>query len=192
MGQDINDAQSFLRVVEENSSIKFFKIEEADVETQNKKLSSMSIPSVPGTMALHQITWTLDTPSQIRYRDVSCLCGTTVCDCQPSKTFDFMFDNSNVESPKDHNVVESLKDHYVVVSYDGVPFPGIVLDEDDNELQVKCMVKVGHNRFIWPRSDDIIWYDKARLLKVIPSPTWVTKRHMQVDHSMWEEILQSM
>ncbi len=36
--------------------------------------------------------------------------------------------------------------------------PGLVVDVDDGEIEVKCLHKNGHNRFFWPRIEDKIWY----------------------------------
>jgi len=43
-----------------------------------------------------------------------------------------------------------LINKYVVVRYDNVPFPGLVISFDEQDIQVQCMHKVGPNRFFWP------------------------------------------
>ena len=73
--------------------------------------------------------------------------------------------------------------------YDGHPFPGLVIDEAQGEVKVKCMYKVGLNRFMWPRTDDVIWYTMDQVVAVIPEPLHVTKRHVQVEPKLWEDIL---
>ena len=47
---------------------------------------------------------------------------------------------------------KNLIDKYVV----DIPYPGIVTDEDNDHVEVKCMFKVGNNRFYWPMHKDII------------------------------------
>ncbi len=81
---------------------------------------------------------------------------------------------------------------YVVVQYDGEPFPGLVVDVDDGEIEVKCLHKNGHNRFFWPRIEDKIWYSMDQLVAIIPEPQSVTQRHVQVDPPIWEAILKKL
>jgi hypothetical protein len=46
-----------------------------------------------------------------------------------------------------------------VVKYDDNLYPGVILDvAEDNTAEVKCMHKVGTNRFYWPQIDDVLWY----------------------------------
>ena len=56
------------------------------------------------------------------------------------------------------------------------------------DVEVKCMHRVGGNRFFWPTNDDVCWYTKDKVLGVIPKPTPVTGRHMQVDPVMWKNM----
>ena len=152
-------------------------------------------------MSLHQLSWTSDHPSNLNFRDVSCLCGNTICNC-PSNLFCFDFghesrvcENSHSESVvidtshSDKDASCSYVGKYVVVKYDGTPYPGLVIDEDEEEVHVKCMYRVGKNRFVWPKIDDMLWYAQEQVLMVIPEPLPVTKRHLQVEPSLWDQVL---
>jgi len=49
---------------------------------------------------------------------------------------------------------------FVVVQYDGKSFPGKVMDIDEQQgdLQISCMHRVGRNRLFWPTRSDLCWY----------------------------------
>ena len=88
--------------------------------------------------------------------------------------------------------VESYLNTYVVVMYDGVPFPGKVIDVDESEIEVKCMSRVGPNRFYWPAMEDKLWYSLDQVVSRIPEPLSATKRHVQVEPKVWADILSSI
>ena len=75
---------------------------------------------------------------------------------------------------------EDLLNEHVVVVYDGKPYPGIVVDVDEEDLKVKCMHRIGQSRFFWPLTDDLCWYKYDDILTKIPPPAPVTGRHHQV------------
>ena len=50
------------------------------------------------------------------------------------------------------------------------------------------MHRIGNNRFYWPQNADICWYEKDDILAVIPPPSAVTARHMQVDVQIWSAL----
>ena len=83
---------------------------------------------------------------------------------------------------------ESYLDNHVVVMYDGQPYPGLVVDVDLEDIQVKCMCRIGPNRFFWPARDDVCWYSKDDIIRIIPPPVKVTGRHHQVRPDIWDEI----
>jgi hypothetical protein len=97
-------------------------------------------------------------------------------------------DRKNQTTEVDAAEVMSLLDKHVVVRYDGNLYPGIVIDEDHEDVQVKCMHKIGRNRFFWPSYDDICWYSKDDLVCELPEPEKVTQRHHQVDPAIWHKI----
>jgi len=87
-----------------------------------------------------------------------------------------------------------LLHQFVVIKYDGSPYPGKVLDVDEQQgdMQVSCMHRVGPNRFFWPTRADICWYSRDDVIAVIPEPTKVTQRHCEVSHAVWNEIIQKL
>ena len=52
---------------------------------------------------------------------------------------------------------------------------------DEGYAQVKCMHRVGQNRYFWPAREDIIWYMFDDILRLIPAPVRVTARHVEID-----------
>ena len=78
-----------------------------------------------------------------------------------------------------------LNNKWCVVIYDGVPYPGLETDCDDDSIEVKTMSRIGNNRFFWPVRDDIIWYEYASVVTLIPPPTPVTHRHVEIDKRYW-------
>ncbi len=43
------------------------------------------------------------------------------------------------------------------------------------------MHRIGVNRFFWPQQDDVLWYLHEDVIRMIPPPTSVTSRHMEID-----------
>ena len=54
------------------------------------------------------------------------------------------------------DVEESRKEQYCVVTYDNQPYPGIIHDVDDGEIEFMLMHRVGENRYFWPYRDDTL------------------------------------
>ena len=200
-GHDITDANSMYKVVKPNTTIKLYSIQdEAFVKTKSDYgVGGLSIPTVPGTMRIHQIM--TDTPGKISYRNVSCYCSSgKMCDCYELKHFCFpvltVTTAADTLAPTEVELrdasCKSLIDEYVVVKYDGVAYPGIVTDEDHDDVEVKCLHKVGENRFYWPMHDDICWHQRDSILGVIPPLEKVTGRHVRVAPALWEKILTRM
>ena len=90
----------------------------------------------------------------------------------------------------------TLLGQYVAVLYDGKPYPGVVLDYDEQDIQVSCMHQIGRpkniseHRYFWPKPiEDICWYPLYNLVAVIPEPFSANGRHFQIDSSLWERLL---
>jgi hypothetical protein len=75
------------------------------------------------------------------------------------------------------------------VVYDGQPYPGII-NACDDELEVKTMVPVGKNRFIWPIRTDMVWYECVLGKGLIPEPQKVSSRRdiVQISPNAWSVI----
>ncbi|XP_062576402.1 uncharacterized protein LOC134238291 [Saccostrea cucullata] len=167
----------------------------------------LSIKPVPKTMQIHQII--VPNQGRLLYRQLSCFCARpNFCHCfQPESAcfpLQSTVDVCSSSSPEEEHVPicetsrinrisevdESLVSKYCVVKYDGRAYPGVILavDEDD-ELEVKTMHRVGHNRFFWPMLEDTLWYAKENVITLLKNPPRpVTKRHVEVDPAIWELI----
>ena len=98
--------------------------------------------------------------------------------------------NSEIDREDKSNYVGQ----HVIVAYDGVPYPGIVRDESQDEVFVECMKKVSKstNKFMWPkRNKDECWYKIEDVLAVIPAPTLIhsSKTQFEIDPLIWQEAL---
>lgn len=89
-------------------------------------------------------------------------------------------------------VDETLIGQYVVVIYDEIPYPGRVLDVDENDLQVQVMHKVSPklpNKYFWPLLPDICWYHMDKVITLLKSPPEnISKRHFKISETIWEII----
>lgn len=91
------------------------------------------------------------------------------------------------------DLTEALINQYCVVEYDKLPYPGIILDVDDDSAEVKVMHRIGNNRFFWPLHDAILWYKKENVITILENePEHVTGRHKQLDKDVWQEIVKKM
>ncbi|CAL8270957.1 unnamed protein product [Arctogadus glacialis] len=72
--------------------------------------------------------------------------------------------------------------------YDHTIYPGIIQESNETHCQVKCMHKVGENRFFWPLREDLHWYPLEDVLTLIPPPENVTARHMAIAREVWDTL----
>ncbi|WAR20605.1 hypothetical protein MAR_002443 [Mya arenaria] len=88
---------------------------------------------------------------------------------------------------------ESLIDRFCVVDYDGRPYPGKIVDVDDNNIEVSAMHCIGDNIFFWPLTPDVIWYEGVKVVTLLNNePSLVTTRHRAIDKTVWEAIVKKM
>ena len=82
----------------------------------------------------------------------------------------------------------------MLYKYDGKPYHGIIQAHDEIELEVKCMSRIGHNRFFWPAMVDICLYSLSDVINLIDEPKRVTERrdHCQVDPQVWVKVEESV
>ncbi|WAR05307.1 hypothetical protein MAR_020676, partial [Mya arenaria] len=59
---------------------------------------------------------------------------------------------------------DSLIGSYCVVDYEGLPYPGLIMDVDEDTVEVTAMCRIGPNRFFWPLVEDRLWYGKEKLI----------------------------
>ena len=95
------------------------------------------------------------------------------------------FSLQNLRVPED--MTDVLVDNHCVVEYDDLPYPGLILDVDDQMVEVRATHRIGVNRFFWPLHEDEQWYTKDETL-LGKEPELVTGRHRQLPKSVWEAI----
>lgn len=84
---------------------------------------------------------------------------------------------------------ETLIGQYCVIEYDGLPYPGLILDIDEDTAEVRAMCRIGANRFFWPMVEDRVWYEKEKIITLLSQePELVTKRHRKLDDQLWKQI----
>lgn len=98
--------------------------------------------------------------------------------------------STNPELMRVVEVNENLVSKHYLVNYDDKAYPGLILSVDEEEeLEVKTMHRVGRIRFFWPMMDDVLWYPQENLLTVLNNPPRpVTKRHVGIEPAVWELI----
>ncbi|KAK6168560.1 hypothetical protein SNE40_021068 [Patella caerulea] len=79
-GSDISSAISFVDCMKK-SQVDVILISNEAILNQQKKLEEIQLTPIPGTMGLHQIFVSADSPSDFYYRAISCFCrGSNVCE----------------------------------------------------------------------------------------------------------------
>lgn len=76
------------------------------------------------------------------------------------------------------------------LKYDDAFYPGVILEVNETHVNVKCMHRIGNNRFFWPLREDVLWYLHEDIIRIIPPPASVTLRHVEIDKDIWSEITQ--
>lgn len=62
---------------------------------------------------------------------------------------------------------------YVRVTYEGRPFPGVIIDIDSNELEISVMKLRKDGKWIWPKPKDQIWYPQESVVNKISRPVFI-------------------
>lgn len=151
-GRDIpSAAHLFKSLCDAGTTVKLFYVDNDTVDKATKEMPT-GLPIVPSTMKIHQLI-TL-APGKLTYRDVSCLCSTQqVLECQCYNTQNFSFAVqllSESPEPADWDIQWQNPDvlgKWCVLKYEDELYPGIVLQTNETHVQVKCMHRVGSNRF---------------------------------------------
>ncbi|KAK3102875.1 hypothetical protein FSP39_014573 [Pinctada imbricata] len=203
--QDImcaNDLVSGLETM--SSSIMVFKVDESRVLELEASIPP-KLQAIPQTMKIHQVL--VEHQYATRSRILSCFCKyPDTCACYAPREFIFQAvgapNEPTVRSEEEqvgHSsttlitldcVDESLIGKYCVVVYDALPYPGVITDVDeDEEVEVNVMHKIGRNRYFWPRMEDILWYKKSDVMTLLDTvPRHVTGRHQEIDPDIWRLI----
>ncbi len=184
-GTDIPDAATLFQVLKASQTIKLFYVEEEAVERAAEKMP-VNIPAVLSTMRLHQV----DTlaPGNITYCDVACSTQNNL-NCEYFHTKQMSFNNASESSSVAlaDNMWQStdVQGMWCALTYDGTVYPGVILEKNETHCRVKCMHRIGPNRFFWPLRDYVLWYPYKDLLTLIPAPQQV----IEIDKEMWSKLI---
>ncbi|WAQ96199.1 hypothetical protein MAR_028889 [Mya arenaria] len=63
-----------------------------------------------------------------------------------------------------------------------------IQDLDAESVEVTCMARIGHNRYFWPRINDIIWYSWNDVIMPISESSHVTGMHCLIDQDKFKAI----
>ena len=194
-GKDIPNAELFFNaLVDAKLAIKLFYISEDNVAEAVKNMPE-GLPVVPSTMQIHQVVTVGE--RKITYRDVSCICSarqTLDCQCHPTKTFAFEAttptqEHTNTQKQPEFAWQDADKiGKWCCLNYDHEIYPGIIQEISETHVEVKCMHRVGVNCFFWPAREDVLWYLHSDIITMIPPPTAVTSRHVEIDKETWGKI----
>ncbi|XP_045063797.1 uncharacterized protein LOC123481960 [Coregonus clupeaformis] len=188
------------QLLNQPSTVKLMYITEGEIEEMDSLLPD-DLLTIKGTMQIHQIVSTR--LEEISWRVLSCFCADPhPCQCFGLKKVNIL-GAQNMEtalgSPSSSTLTstsqpiidlhEGLIGSWCVVRYDGDPYPGIIQDVDPEGCAlVRTMSHIGKNKFFWPMRDDVIWYRPEDVIRLVPEPQPVTKRHVMVEPTVWKEI----
>ncbi len=150
-GTDIPDAAALFSVLQKtDTTIKLFFFSE-EVE---KAVAEMliDVPPVPSIMRIHQAVTIAH--GELTYRDVSCLCTATQnLNCKCFNTKHYKFSNQQVApmAPAGTDVQwqsPEVVGKWCVLKYEGDLYPGVITDTCETHVEVRCMQKIGVNRFL--------------------------------------------
>ncbi|WAR24778.1 hypothetical protein MAR_038447 [Mya arenaria] len=187
--KDITSGMEFVANVQQCSSVMMFYVEEQSILELESQLPT-SLKPLTDTMKIHQLI--TDNRSEIAHRVVSCFCRhPVICSCFSLTRVLFpeyvLQLEPDVEQKEDMD--ERLIGRYCIIDYDGLPYPGLILDIDEEGAEVSAMCRIGANRFFWPLVEDRLWYGKEKIVALLETePELVTKRHRKLDDSMWKHI----
>lgn len=87
------------------------------------------------------------------------------------------------------SIDSQLVGKWCVVLYDDIPYPGVVQNVDDDDVEVQVMHKIGNNQYFWPMIPDRLWYNHSQIICEISEPTKVGSRHYQLSKSDWDKVV---
>jgi len=142
-GTDLPDALTVYEKLLAVTNVQlYFVSEDAVSAVVNALTNTGCLPSVPGTMTLHQVYVNCRSPGTVLYRDVSCFCSgvSGFCSCYEVKSFSF---SQSVELP-----TRSEIDDVVVaqaLSTNTVTQPSVPKNDDVQEVEAEVPLSVFKN-----------------------------------------------
>ncbi|KAK2892368.1 hypothetical protein Q8A67_012356 [Cirrhinus molitorella] len=189
---------SFFQLLKDTSKVKLYYVSEEEVEKKDESLSQVPLFTIKGTMKMHEVLSV--SPGILKYRDISCFCqaaeGVFDCPCHSLEEVTLVATDEIDKTGNDFrpSVIEQHHSgQWCVVQYDDDPYPGIILQVEENNVKVKCMHRNGVNKFFWPTPrDDVNWYSDDQIMCLIPEPQALNKRSVQIDKRFWEFIMSQL
>ncbi|XP_070408481.1 uncharacterized protein [Nothobranchius furzeri] len=179
---DIPHAAKFFDVLQKTeTTIKLFFVNEEAVEKAVQEMPN-DVPSIPSTMRIHQVVTLAQ--GELTYRDISCLCTTRqnlTCKCFNAKSFTLDHQQAALRATEIMWQSSDIVGKWCVVKYDDDIYPGVITDTSETHVEVRCMHKIGVNRFFWPARKDLLWYLFEDILCIIPPLRQVTSRYMAIE-----------
>ncbi|WAR13556.1 hypothetical protein MAR_027736 [Mya arenaria] len=169
--KDITSGREFVASVQQCSSGMMFYVEEQSILELESQLPT-SLKPLTDTMKIHQLI--TDNRSEIAHRVVYCFCRhPVICSCfSPTRVLfsEYVLQlEPDVEQKEDMD--ERLIGRYCIIDCDGLPYPGLILDIDEEGAEVSAMCRVGANRFFWPLVGDRLWYGKEKIVALLGDRT---------------------
>jgi len=98
--------------------------------------------------------------------------------------------NSAASSAEKFTKLDYVNDSHIglwcAVQYAGKVYPGIIEAVEETDAEVKCMSRIGENRFFWSIVEDKLWYHFDDVIAIIPEPTKVGSRAFQICPTVWK------
>lgn len=206
-GGDVLCAQDMIDVVaKKQCKILTFLIKREEIEFVEALVPKNLIP-VPQTLKIHQVTWSFDKKSQLRFRYLSCaICSVeNVCshyDLKRSLT-NFVIDGKNgllevfpkkTRKRKAESVTHGDKKIYkigewIIVKYEDTWYPGII----EKILKKKVIAKFlsrNEKSFTWPDQDNRQHVLLAQILCKIDAPKQKSGKNKQISFNLTNDQLQ--
>lgn len=76
-----------------------------------------------------------------------------------------------------------------VVLYDDIPYPGVVQNVDDNDVEVQVMHTIGNNRYFQSMIPDKLCYNHSQRICEKSEPPKAGSRQYQLLRCDWDKVL---
>lgn len=197
LGEDIPNAKVLFEKLSNRTSVTLFYIEENKITEIQEKLQLNKIPKIKGITSVRQI---VSSGTIMQSRQFSCFCKKfpATCNChQPqelkgfrqSSSPDTLLKNSaSPEETRSREVIPSIEiGTWLVINYNGVLYPGIVTNLNNDQTEVNVLHAIGKNKYIWPTKKDCIWYTQEEIHCMTTAPKKITRRIWSFPQAEWLE-----
>ncbi|XP_023277359.1 uncharacterized protein LOC111666286 [Seriola lalandi dorsalis] len=166
-------AELFAILEKTGTTIELFNVKEEPVEKAVLELPN-DVPPVPSSLRMH---------------DDDCVVTQNVnCECFDAKCCTVSHQQTTPTATEVQWQSPDAVGKWCVLKYDGHLYPGIIIDTSSTHVEVRCMEKIGVNRFLWPACEHILWCLFEDVVCTIPPPRQVTGRHMEIEKEVWAKL----